>query len=373
MIDTILLKLASRCNLDCTYCYVYHLGDEGWKNNPKLMSKETIDAIALSFQRLYQFQNKSFAVVLHGGEPFLLPYKTLEYLFESIRKSLPDYTTISIQTNGLLLSNELIELCFKYRVTISISLDGPEKINDAMRIDHLKRGSYHRIMNAISLIQNHEQGKQIFTGCLAVIDPWSNPKEIYQFFKSLNIPSVNFLPRDGNHDRYPFGKKNFDSVEYGVWLAQLWDEYFQDPNPIPIAIFDNFVKLLLGGRSSKEGSGTELSGILIIDTNGNITKNDTLKSTQNGNDLFQDTWNIKNSDITQLIQTPEFLEYMQLQNPTAEQCKQCSYLEICGGGMPLYRWSNQNQFNNPSVFCSDHIFLIQSIETTLQNYYENKL
>ena len=29
-IDTILLKTASRCNIACTYCYVYQLGDQGW-------------------------------------------------------------------------------------------------------------------------------------------------------------------------------------------------------------------------------------------------------------------------------------------------------------------------------------------------------
>lgn len=368
MIDTVLLKVASRCNLNCTYCYVYHLGDDGWKNNPVRMSRETINAIALSFKQLYQFQQKSFAIVIHGGEPFLLRYKDLEYLFQSLRQSLPDYTTISIQTNGILLNEKLIDLCHQYHVTISISLDGPEKINDALRIDHKNQGSFNRIIHAIELIKNHPKGKEIFTGCLAVIDPFSNPVEIYHFFKQLDIPSVNFLPRDGNHDRYPFGKRNFESTEYGSWLADLWKQYFNDPSPIPIAVFDNIVKLLLGGNSSKEGSGTDLSGILIIDTNGNITKNDTLKSTKNGNDLFQNTWNIQTDNIIELIQTEEFHEYMKLQTPTSEQCQKCSYLEVCGGGMPLYRWSEQNQFNNPSVFCKDHQTLIKAVQDTLHEY-----
>ena len=37
VIDTVLLKVASRCNLDCSYCYVYHMGDDGWRYQPKLM------------------------------------------------------------------------------------------------------------------------------------------------------------------------------------------------------------------------------------------------------------------------------------------------------------------------------------------------
>lgn len=26
LVDTVLLKVASRCSIDCSYCYVYHLG-----------------------------------------------------------------------------------------------------------------------------------------------------------------------------------------------------------------------------------------------------------------------------------------------------------------------------------------------------------
>ncbi|MDO4998515.1 MAG: cyclophane-forming radical SAM/SPASM peptide maturase YhhB [Neisseria sp.] len=372
MIDTVLLKVASRCNLDCTYCYVYHLGDDAWKDNPKLFSTKIIDDIEQSLFNLYQFQGKSFAIVLHGGEPFLLPKARLEYLFAKLRSRLPSFTSISIQTNGLLLNNELIDLCYKYHVTISISLDGTETVNDKMRIDHLGRGSFTRIMDSIQLIKQHKFSKEIFTGCLAVINPFSNPHEIYHFFKQLNIPSVNFLMRDGNHDRYPYGKANFYSLEYAKWLEQIWIEYFNDENPIPIAFFDNYVKMLMGGTSSKEGTGTEVSGILIIDTNGDITKNDTLKSTENRADRFKFKWHVSKDNLVELIQSDEFKEYLTLQNPTSEQCQKCEYLSICGGGMPLYRWSKERKFDNPSVFCKDHQYIIHSISQTLEQFYENQ-
>lgn len=365
MIDSVLLKVASRCNLDCTYCYVYHLGDDAWRDNPKLISTQRIDDIVHFLSDLYKFQNKSFAIVLHGGEPFLLPKARLEYLFAQLRRFLPDYTTISVQTNGLLLNDQLVELCEKYGVTISISLDGPEKINDQFRIDSLGRGSFHRILDRILLLKRYPK---VFTGCLAVIDPFSDPKEIYHFFKKLDIPSVNFLMRDGNHDRYPYGKKNFTSIEYGKWLAELWELYFTDSNPIPIAVFDNYVKILMGGHSLKEGSGTDISGILIIDTNGDVTKNDTLKSTQNRADRFKFSWNVSKDNVLDLINSAEFKEYLNLQEPQAEECINCSYLKICGGGMPLYRWNAVNGFNNPSVFCKDHQYIIDKIASSLKDY-----
>ncbi len=45
-IDTVLIKIASRCNINCSYCYVYNLGDASWARMPKLISDETIHATA---------------------------------------------------------------------------------------------------------------------------------------------------------------------------------------------------------------------------------------------------------------------------------------------------------------------------------------
>lgn len=373
MIDTILIKVASRCNIDCTYCYVYNLGDDGWKDNPKFLSFTTIDNIIKTLQKIYENQGHSFAIVLHGGEPLLLPKERLTYLLDKIRKNLPSYTTISIQTNGLLVTDEIIELCNFYNTTLAVSIDGDKLINDANRIDHRGRGTYDRVISKLELIKNNPKSNSVFTGLLAVVNPYSNPEKTYEFFKKLNVPSVNFLMRDGNHDHYPFGKSNFTSTEYGEWFYKLWQCYFNDPNPIPIAFFDNIVKVLIGGDSGKEGTGLDMSEILIIDTNGDITKNDTLKSTKNKADKFKNTWNVNNEDfdIIDLLSSNEYREYIELQNPTSQTCLNCDILEVCGGGMPLYRWSEQNGFNNVSVFCNDHQYIINSIIGDLKEYVKN--
>ena len=53
-IDTVLLKTASRCNIACSYCYVYQLGDQGWRRQPPTMSKSTVDAIVRRLDELRQ-------------------------------------------------------------------------------------------------------------------------------------------------------------------------------------------------------------------------------------------------------------------------------------------------------------------------------
>jgi len=35
----VVLKLTERCNIDCTYCYVFNKGDESYKKHPKYFTK----------------------------------------------------------------------------------------------------------------------------------------------------------------------------------------------------------------------------------------------------------------------------------------------------------------------------------------------
>ncbi len=72
-LDTILLKVASRCNINCSYCYVYQQGDMSWQGMPKHMSASTVENVIRQLAALHEDQEHPFAVILHGGEPFSSP------------------------------------------------------------------------------------------------------------------------------------------------------------------------------------------------------------------------------------------------------------------------------------------------------------
>lgn len=112
-LDTILIKTASRCNLDCSYCYVYQGSDTSWKQQPKTMSVELIQAICTRLVEQSRKQEEGFAIVLHGGEPLLLGFKKLSILLRKLRRKLNHkYYPISIQTNGVLLTTKLLDLLY---------------------------------------------------------------------------------------------------------------------------------------------------------------------------------------------------------------------------------------------------------------------
>ena len=175
-LDTVLIKVVSVCNLNCSYCYVYNSEDVSYKEQPTMMTKETIHSVSKSLIEQSKQQNIGFAIVIHGGEPLMLGIEKMELLLSLLRETLSkDTFPISIQTNGLLIKDSFINLFFKYDATISVSIDGNNKMNDLSRIDHNGDSSYLKVIKGIENLQKNNI--DLFSGTLSVIHPQTNPKE----------------------------------------------------------------------------------------------------------------------------------------------------------------------------------------------------
>ena len=367
MIDTVLLKVASRCNLDCSYCYVYHMGDEGWRDQPKRMSYAVQLAAARQLANLHSRLQRRLQVVMHGGEPLLIGPKRLERLCSLLHSALPAPNEIHVQTNGVLLTDEIIDIFVHYDVGISISLDGPPNVHDRFRIDRRGQGSHDRVHGAIARLMSRDDARTLLTGVLAVIDPSSNPVKVYDYLKATGTPSIDFLVRDGNHMCLPVGKEGVDSTEFGRWMAKVLDTYLSDPEPPRVRVFDDMLRLIMGGKANKEGLGTIDYGILVVDTDGRINKNDTLKVAHAGADRFDDpSWSILSDDILDIVQSSAYLSYYRQQRPTADVCRDCAELHVCGGGMVAHRWSDERGYDNPTIFCADQQLLIARMREWLK-------
>jgi uncharacterized protein len=321
------------------------------------MSGDTVELVACQLKQLAQSQQRPFSIVLHGGEPLLLGRTKLSALFGRMRAVLGNACSISVQTNGILITPTIADLLAEHGVSVSVSIDGPADVHDLSRFDKMRRGSHERVWKGIQVLKNHPAAQDLFSGVLAVVDPHSSPRAIYDFFKSLEVPSVDFLFRDGNHSCLPFGKKSFDSTEFGRWMVEILDMYVADPDPFRIRMLDDMMRLLLGGVGVKEGVGLTDFGILVIDTDGSIKKNDTLKSSPLS-DTFDSKWHIGRDDLAAIANSAEFTAYHRAQRPTAPQCQSCSLLKVCGGGMLTHRYKEDTGYDNPTVFCADQILLI---------------
>lgn len=357
-IDTVLIKVASRCNINCTYCYVYNMGDTGWADMPSHISEETILAVARALDELTRIQTRPFAVVLHGGEPLLLGPRKLDHVLTTLRSAAPSQCSFGLQTNGILITNEILDICSTNRTTVSVSTDGPKHIHDRVRVGHDAKGTFDKVLGGLNRLREHRNSAFLFSGLLAVIDPQSDPREVYDFFKTLKPPGIDFLYRDGNHARLPEGKEFLRSTEYGQWLARLVDIYLFDQDPLPIRFIDDLIRLILGGKGTKDGAGLTDFGILVIDADGSITKNDTLKSSFDGADRFVHKWSVHTNCLKEILNSDEFADSHALQRPTSKICLSCPELRVCGGGMTLHRWRDVNGYDNTSIYCADQLLVI---------------
>jgi uncharacterized protein len=370
-VDTVLLKVASRCNLDCSYCYVYHMGDETWRTLPKRMAANTQALVAAELGSLVRAQGRPFSIVLHGGEPLLLGLLRLESLFTALRAALDPACGISIQTNGVLITDAILDLCAHHDVTLSVSVDGPPTVHDRFRLDLRQHSTHAKVVVGLQRLQAHPAAARLFSGVLCVVDPSSNPEVVYDYFKALGVPSVDFLYRDGNHTVLPFGKASADSNEYGTWMCRILDRYVADPAPFRSRLLDDMMRLLLGGAGVKEGIGLTDYGIMVIDTDGAVKKNDTLKSSPLG-DRFESTWALGRNALADIAASPEFRAYHLAQRPSSEICQACPQLEVCGGGMVTHRFKEGAGYDNPTVFCADQKLLIARMEALLASHLNQR-
>ena len=365
-LDTVLLKTASRCNIDCSYCYVYQGPDTAWRIQPKRMPRAVLAAVSDRLVEHADQQRAGYAIVLHGGEPLLLGFAGLADLLRGLRAHLsPERHPIGIQTNGTLLTRELLDLFSETRTSVSVSIDGPAEVNDLARLNHRQESTYEATMRGMYLLDSHADRDFLFAGTLSVIQPASDPEIVYGFLKDLGSPSMDFLFQDGNHNRLPPGKARYESTEYGRWLSRVLDLYLADASPVPIRVCDDLIKLCLGGESVKEGRGVNPYGILVIETDGEIRKNDTLRASFDGADRFGTPWNVTTTPLSTVLASQEYIAYTSMQVPESEVCRTCDLLAVCGGGMPLYRFSAERGYDNPSVYCHDHKTMIRHTLTRL--------
>lgn len=373
-ITSFLFKVASRCNLDCDYCYVYHGADTSWRKKPKFMSREVID---LALMRIFQHAQKhalaNVNIILHGGEPLLLGYESIEYIFKNAIQRSENICSVGlgIQTNGVLLKQEIIELCENYGSTIGISIDGNEKANKH-RVYKNGNSSYKDVDKAIELLNSTDEGKRVFGGLLTVINLDVDPIETYKSLESFNPKSVDFLLPDSTHDKFPYKKTSFTDTPYADWLIILFDFWFSQPNyKIRVRFFENIIALLFGGESSIESLGLSPINYLVIETDGTIEGADTLKIAFENAPALQKS--IFETSIDDIIYHPSILSRMQGAKSLCKECSGCALVSICGGGHLPHRYSKAKGFNSPSVYCHDIAKLILHIRSVLKNSNSNAI
>lgn len=365
---TYLWKTASRCNLNCTYCYVYNSSDNRWRDQPNFMSLETARQTALRMrEHLEQNDKKDASIVFHGGEPLLggpSHLRQLVYTIADVFKGTDIKISLGVQTNLLLFSPEIGDFLSDVGMSVGVSLDGPPEINDIYRVDHKGRPSSAKLEEKLALLTSPRY-RGIFSGFLCVINIDVDPAVVTEYLLSFEPPGIDFLFPLDNHDRRPPGKEGsrFFDTPYGDWLIKSFDHWQEHPNQTAVRIFNSIGQMICGGDTLVESLGLLPVDLVVIETNGEIEAVDSLKSTYSGAtrlgySVFHDSFDTVAGDIA--VRNRQ----MGAQS-LCQTCQQCPVLDVCGGGYIPHRYSAERGFDNTSVYCTDLEKLIRHIHTSI--------
>jgi uncharacterized protein len=207
--------------------------------------------------------------------------------------------------------------------------------------------------------------KPLFGGVLTVIDPEIDPTELYRFYRSLGVTSVDFLLPDAHYGNPPLKlTPRGSATPYADWLIEVFDLWFDEGDAsFHIRIFENIIDLIFCDERSTDYLGGRPNGILVIETDGGMEPVDVLKICGEG--FTKLGYNVLSESIADITIAPLLRKYQEGAAALCAECRACHIAAVCGGGYLPHRFSPTNGFDNPSIYCQDLMKLIIHIRSRI--------
>ncbi|MFI6758776.1 FxsB family cyclophane-forming radical SAM/SPASM peptide maturase [Micromonospora sp. NPDC050417] len=363
----ILLKIHSRCNLACSYCYVYEHADQSWRQQPRTMAPDTIDAVAARIaEHARRHRLPALRVILHGGEPLLAGADVITHAATAIRSAVPADTDVDLRltTNGTLIDDTFIALFHQHRISVGVSIDGGRVAQDRHRRLPNGRGSYRQVSQGLHRLAQPAH-RDVYAGVLCTIDLDNDPIEVYQELLRFDPPEMELLLPLGNWDTPPPGRStNPDQTPYADWLIPVFDRWFSAPRrETRVRLFESIIRLLLGGTSRTEAVGLAPVDLLTVETDGSIEQTDALKTSGPG--MAATGLDVRHHPFDDALEHPGVRARHGGLGALSTTCQRCPVVTTCGGGLYAHRFRNDTGFVNPSVYCPDLYRLVSHIRNRL--------
>lgn len=360
-----IVKVHSRCDLSCDYCYMYEMADQSWRDRPRKMSTEIAKYTATRIgEHVRSHDISSLALILHGGEPLLAGPELISYLVHATRKAVGSSVEVDarIQTNAVGLDDSYLRLFCELGVQVGVSLDGPAEAHDRHRRFASGRGSHAAVSAGLRRLKQ-DPFKHLFSGLLCTIDLRNDPIGTYAALAEFDPPRIDFLLPHGTWSSPPPGRiPEADDTPYADWLITIFDYWYPAPQ-VRIRLFEEIMHLTLGGSSSTEVVGLSPSRMVVVETDGEIEQIDTLKVAYQGAALTG--LHVVRDSFDGALVLPGVVARQLGVRALAAECKVCKIHRICGGGLYAHRYRSGTGFANPSIYCPDLMRLIKHIRETM--------
>ncbi|MFY1668873.1 FxsB family cyclophane-forming radical SAM/SPASM peptide maturase [Plantactinospora sp. WMMB334] len=359
------VKLQSRCNLACDYCYMYELADQSARRAPAIMDGAVFDRAC---ERIAEHAGThglaGVRVVFHGGEPMLAGSALLAERAGRLRTTLPERTVaeVAVQTNGVLLTDADLDRLAAAGIRVGVSLDGGRAANDRHRRYRDGRSSFPAVDRALRMLRARPE---VFAGILCVVDVENDPVHTYEALLEYDPPIVDFLLPHAHWDRPPPGWHP-GTTRYGDWLIAVFDRQYGAPvQETRVRLFEELIRLSFGAPSRTETVGLSPVATVVINVDGAYEQVDTLRSTYPG--AVRTDLTVFADPLDAAMHHPQVRARQAGAAGLADDCRRCAVHLVCGGGYYPHRYRAASGFANPSVYCADLERLIRHVVARLRS------
>lgn len=331
------------CNINCRYCYLPN------RATAKRISQETLEQI---FKVLFasSFLSDKILFAWHAGEPLVLPIGFYEQAFQLQKRwNLKQIRVINaFQTNAILITQKWCRFFREHDVHIGVSLDGPEQMHDANRVDRIGRGTFQRAARGIELLD----ANNILYSIISVITDASVRESdlFWHFFSEKRPMSLGLNPEEIEGINTSSSLRTDEDIHYYQnFLKRLLILNDRHPSAaIAIREFENINQLIYSSEQTRHAATNTPLEIISFDCEGNFSTFSpellTASHPEYGNFQFG---NVFENALEDIYTNPKFQRVQEEIQQGVKQCEQtCAYFAVCGGGAPSNKLYENGTFNS---------------------------
>lgn len=353
--------LTLQCNQNCIYCQASSR-IEGSSNCT--MSKEDMErAVKLMFKS----PSQNLTMEFQGGEPSLLPdlvYYGIQ-LAEKINEVENRNMTYVLCTNCVSLSDRILDICQKFGVIISTSLDGPEWLHNANRG---KKDSYQKVIAGIRKAKERLGANAVSALMTTSVQSLDFPEAIVDEYVANNFHSIFFRALNP----YGLALKTENWEEYNEKFIQFYKrglDHIISLNLHGIQIVEEFAAIVLrkmltpfctGFVDLQSPSGI-INGVLVYNYDGYVYASDESRMLVEYGDYTFRLGSLKDkySDLIYSNKVKKISEVWA--NECLAGCSDCAFRIFCGAD-PVRNHSTQGDmygYRPNSLLCKKYKAIIE--------------
>jgi uncharacterized protein len=344
------INLVNGCNLNCNYCFIgaYQrknqlLSEIQLRNILHFFSSDTMKDIVLFFSG--------------GGEP-LLNFKLLKKIPEICCEYNLRPIHGELNTNGTLLTDEMVYFFKKNKFAVNVSIDGNRESHDITRKYHNGKSSFNDALRGIERLKKH---KVDFAAKTVIIPNNNKIIEAFDFFEENNYPFVFDISTPSVTGHFNPSLKDLDNfaIQFNAIIDKYVYKIINNQKIYALKIINDLKKIhsrkrrIFGCSASMDSVHIDIDGSIYPCAYRSSSNEFAIGNVNQGLflDKIKQQWHAK--PINEL-----------------PKCFNCWLISICGGACFAIKWLKHHDIETPhSYLCKYYdIYWFNLITLYIQTY-----